>query len=169
MFGRTHTDTAHVVPDKYSNIIGRNFLKPLDILVHCKGQDILNGEILKGMPGIELSTVTPTTDRLGRVIPKEFTLDDEIGAFPDYRHTRKNKELRCQLRPIFHSLYRKGDKVIVKLLQVRNGMVQFPKPMMVKEVLGYYTSILDDGTKRNVRRLKRWTMEQTTPTTAPHP
>ncbi len=51
LFSRIHTGTVHVVPDKYSNIIGQNFLKPLDILIHCKGQDILDGEILKGVPG----------------------------------------------------------------------------------------------------------------------
>ncbi len=55
----------------------------------------------------------------------------------------------------FHSLYRKGDKGHRKtsadpqrndvLLQAHDG----------QKFLGYYTFILDDGTKRNARRLKR--------------
>ncbi|MCP3661163.1 MAG: hypothetical protein GY696_01500, partial [Gammaproteobacteria bacterium] len=46
---------------------------------------------------------------------------------------------------IRHSLYKKGDKVIVKLPQVRKGMPPYSKPMVVKEVIGFYTFILDDG------------------------
>ncbi|MCP3662598.1 MAG: hypothetical protein GY696_08905 [Gammaproteobacteria bacterium] len=43
-------------------------------------------------------------------------------------------------------------------------MPPYSKPMVVKEVLGFYTFILDDGKKHNARRLKRWIMEQPTPT-----
>ncbi len=64
LFSWTRIDTVDVVLEKYSNIIGQNFLKPLDILFHCKGQDILDGEILKGMTGIKHSAITPTYEGL---------------------------------------------------------------------------------------------------------
>ncbi len=50
---------------------------------------------------------------------------------------------------IRHSLYKKGDEVIVRLPQVRKGMPPYSKPIAVKDVIGFYTFILDDGKKHN--------------------
>ncbi len=106
LFGRTHTDTLHVVPDRYSNIIGQNFLKPLDILVHCKNQGIVDGRILTEITENKLHSTTTTTDWPGRVIPQEFPglLDDNIGTFPDYQHRIDMKPgakpTVCKPRPV---------------------------------------------------------------------
>ncbi|MCP3662597.1 MAG: hypothetical protein GY696_08900 [Gammaproteobacteria bacterium] len=106
LFGWTYTDTIHVVLDRYSNIIRQNFLKPLDIPVHCKNQGIVDGRILMEIMENKLHSTTTTTDWQGKVIPQEFPglLDDNIGTFPDYQHRIDMKPgakpTVCKPRPI---------------------------------------------------------------------
>ncbi len=96
LFGQTYMDTIHMVPDRYSNIIGQNFLKPLDIVVNCKDQGILDGKILAGMTEItenKLHSTTMMTNCSGRVIPQEFPgpLNDNIGTF---RHPKNVERIQ---------------------------------------------------------------------------
>ncbi len=78
---------------------------------------------------------------------------------------------------IRHSLFKKGEMVIVKMPHVRKGQPPYSKPMTVTQVLGFFTYILSDGKKHNARRLKPWRQEDSeshptqedTPATLPSP
>ncbi len=134
MFGRSHRDVIHVVPDGYSCVIGMNFLTPLKVTIDCVELCTVDrGEFHRERPDEQIHAVrTEFVDWT-----KEATWK---------RKAKKVAALNEQRNPALRSLFK---KVIIRLPLVRKGMPPYSKPMTSIEVLGYYTYFLHDGQKHN--------------------
>ena len=64
-------------------------------------------------------------------------------------------------------LYQRGDSVLVKRPFTPKGMSPFQGPRTVKEVLSYYSFLLDDGQVWNARKLKPFRVRQPAPVIFP--
>ncbi|MCP3667469.1 MAG: hypothetical protein GY696_34080 [Gammaproteobacteria bacterium] len=96
MFGRSHQDVIHVVPDGHSCVIGMNFLTPLEVMLDCVELCAVDREeALRKRPDGQIQaarTVFADWTKVG--IQKEYPnlMQDSLGTFPDYKHEITLKE-----------------------------------------------------------------------------
>ncbi len=69
---RIHLDNVFVVPDSMSNILGKNFLRPLGVQIDCGSE-----QVYKVLEPVTLSSIQSEFPRL---------FLHNLGTFPDYQH-----------------------------------------------------------------------------------
>ncbi len=143
--GKTHRDYVHIVPNHYPTVLGKNFLQPLNVTVHCNVGNVTNVD-------------TQTTQAIPpQLVHYPRLLDDSIGTYPDSEHRiRLNGDptpMAAKLRPIPLARREEGTREIQRMEQAgiweKVDSSQWVHPAVTVSKLGGKVRVTTDLTSLN--------------------